>query len=257
VVDIVATRLAGSPHSGNLLVVGPSLGTSVEALWGRAAALCHGFEVVGWDLPGHGRSRPETEPFTVEDLAAAVRELARATAGGRDAWYAGVSLGGAVGFALALDPGPFGGVAALCSAPRIGQPTAWHERADLVRRVGTPVMVAGSSVRWFAPGFTDRDPQTTSALLTSLVDADETSYALACEALATFDVTDCIDQAKVPLLVASGELDDVVAPGDALRSAPGATGAVINGVGHLAPAEDPSAVVALLTDFFTTQRGTP
>src|SRR5215216_2330190 len=118
VVELAATRLAGQAGVGDLLVVGPSLGTSVEALWGECASLLGDeFEVVGWDLPGHGRSLPASVAFTVADLAAAVRELRD---DGRNVWYAGISVGGAVGLQLALDPGPFGAVAALATAPKIG-----------------------------------------------------------------------------------------------------------------------------------------
>src|SRR5262245_44113221 len=57
--DLAFTRLAGEPGRGDLLVVGPSLGTSVDVLWQAAADLLgERFEVVGWDLPGHGRSAP-------------------------------------------------------------------------------------------------------------------------------------------------------------------------------------------------------
>jgi len=149
---LALTRLAGTAGQGDLLVVGPSLGTAVEPLWAAAASLLGDrCEVVGWDLPGHGRSVPATEPFTVAELAVAVRRLAAELAGeGRRAAYAGVSLGGAVALELALEPGVFGHVTCIASAARIGDATTWHERADLVRRAGTPVMVAPSSKRWFA-----------------------------------------------------------------------------------------------------------
>src|SRR5262245_9336896 len=114
-VEVAASRLAGAPDAGELLLVGPSLGTSVHALWGRCADLLGpGFEVVGWDLPGHGRSRPATKAFSVADLTDAVRELAARD--GRATCYAGVSVGGAVGLQLALDPGPIRAVAAIASA---------------------------------------------------------------------------------------------------------------------------------------------
>ena len=90
-----------------------------------------------------------------------------------------VSLGGAVGLELALYPGPFGAVAVLASAPKIGDAAAWQERAELVRRAGTSVMMSGSAERWFAPGFTDREPVVADALLTSLSETDRESYALA------------------------------------------------------------------------------
>jgi pimeloyl-ACP methyl ester carboxylesterase len=54
-------ELAGTwltPHPDRpLLAVGPALGTTVEALWGRCARELAGtYAVLGWDLPGHGRS---------------------------------------------------------------------------------------------------------------------------------------------------------------------------------------------------------
>jgi 3-oxoadipate enol-lactonase len=251
--ELTATRLAGSAQAAEVLIVGPSLGTSVETLWNRCAAMVP-FEVVGWDLPGHGRSRPAGEAFSVSGLAGAVRDLAQAAASGRTAWYAGVSLGGAVGLELALDPGPFSAVAVLTSAPKIGTAEAWLERADLVRREGTAVMVAGSAMRWFAPGFTDREPAVADALLTSLSEADRESYALACQALASFDLRDRVSTRKVPLLVVAGQHDPVVPPEQA-RSAVPDEFAVLPGCGHLPPAEDPAAVADLLTRFFRPVRG--
>ena len=58
-----------SLHAKPLLVVGPSLGTSVTPLWAPAAEhLREEYDVVGWELPGHGRGTPVSEPFTVEEL---------------------------------------------------------------------------------------------------------------------------------------------------------------------------------------------
>jgi 3-oxoadipate enol-lactonase len=248
---LAATPLAG--REGDLLVVGPSLGTSVEALWTECALLLGDeFEVVGWDLPGHGRSAPASSAFTVDDLASAVRDLALDAAGDRHVWYAGISVGGAVGLQLALDPGPFGAVAALATAPKIGDPQSWRERADLVRRAGTAVMVAGSAERWFAPGFTDRRPEIAGALLTSLVDADPSSYAYTCEALAVHDLREIMGEAKVPLLVATGEHDPVVTAEQA--AVPGTAVEVLNGCAHLPAAEDPQAVASLLRTFFSEVR---
>lgn len=252
--ELAFTRLAGEAGRGHLLVVGPSLGTSVEALWGAAArVLGETLEVVGWDLPGHGRSAPTAEPFTVDELATAVRRATNAFIGesGRAVSCAGVSLGGAVALHLALEPGPFAQVACIASAARIGQAAGWLERAALVRRAGTPVMVTGSAERWFAPGFVERDPATANRLLLSLSDADDESYALACEALATFDLGARLGEVAVPLLVVAGEHDAVVAPDLAeatAMAAPGSRFAVMAGCAHLPPAEDPVGTAAVVLE---------
>ena len=247
--DLTFTRLGGSPDSTRLLVVGPSLGTSVEALWDRAARLLEA-EVVGWDLPGHGRSAPATAPFSVASLADAVRTKVADLAAGRPASYAGVSLGGAVALQLALDPGVFDHVVCIASAARVGEPSMWADRATLVRQAGTPVMVGPSAQRWFSGAFLAREPGVANRLLLSLSDTDKESYALACEALAGFDLRDRLDRVRTRLVVAPGELD-VVVPRELAEQTAAAAGAelvVLPECGHLPPAENPVAVAGLLSD---------
>lgn len=41
------TRLAGDAHAGDLFVVGPSLGTSVETLWGASARQLGAIDLAG------------------------------------------------------------------------------------------------------------------------------------------------------------------------------------------------------------------
>src|SRR5688572_755903 len=205
VADLVLTRLAGTGDEPALLLVGPSLGTDVDTLWGAVARRLGGVEVVGWDLPGHGRSPAATGSFSVADLADVVRTRGAELAAGRPTTYAGVSVGGAVGFLLAADPGPVTRVATLASAPRLGEPSSWAERAERVRWVGTPALVEGSAGRWFAPGFLERDPATGNDLLQRLCEVDDEGYALTCEALAAYDAGPLLAEVRVPLLVVAGE----------------------------------------------------
>ena len=253
-VELSLNRLAGSARCNDVLVVGSSLGTSAAALWTRCAALLDGFDVVGWDLPGHGRSLPADVRFSVRDLAVAVRDATAGVAGGRRLFYAGVSLGGAVGLELALDPGSLCAVAVLASAPKIGDPAAWYQRAGVVRESGCAAMVNGSAQRWFAPGFTKKHAEVAETLLASLSQTDALSYAFACEALGAFDLRDRVDALSVPILLGAGEHDKVITVEAATHRVPNATVAVLKGCGHLPPAEDPAAVATLLADFFARQR---
>jgi pimeloyl-ACP methyl ester carboxylesterase len=234
-----------------VLLVGAGLGTTVVGLWSRCASRIRHIEVLGIDLPGHGRCAPVTGGVTVESLADVVRERAEGF-GDRPVWYAGVSLAGAVGLTLALDPGPVRGVAVLAAASRIGEPPMWLERAELVRRAGTAVMVAGSAERWFAPGFGARDPETMGGMLRELSEVDAESYAACCTALASYDLHGRIAEAKVPVLLGRGELDVVVSADVWARDAstlPDVTSHVFPGCGHQPPAEDPTRVAEVLTDW--------
>ena len=146
-VELSLTRLAGSESSAQLLVVGPSLGTSVALLWRDCAMALGGFEVIGWDLPGHGSGAPTTGPFTVQDIADELSARVEALAGRRRVVYAGVSFGGAVGFELAARGGcPFEAVVCIGAARRIGVPEMWRG-ASACPRCGA------SGPRWCAgPG---------------------------------------------------------------------------------------------------------
>lgn len=251
--ELAVTHLTSAPRSAELVIVGPSLGTAVDVLWSECSThLGNRYQVVGWDLPGHGHSPPATEPFSVADLAAEVGSLATTLSGGRRCWYAGVSLGGAVGFELSLSATPFEAVASLASAPKIGEPSAWTDRAQLVRRRGTEVLVGAAAQRWFAPTFTATNPRLAAALLGGLGRVDAPSYAWACEALAEFDRRHDLARAQVPVLVAAGKVDTVVPPAAAhlAARAPRVESTVVPDCGHLPPAEQPTWVASMLCEFF-------
>ncbi len=251
------TRLDGTgpaPADLPLLVVGPSLGTTSRTLWSEVAQRLAGTAVVvGWDLPGHGDAAPATA-LTAGRLAADVASFGAAVQAERgrpgEAFaYAGDSIGGAIGLQLALDsPGAVSAVGVLCSAPRIGTPAGWRERAAQVREHGTGPLVEASAARWFAPGFAARRPEVVRALLDDLAATDAASYAAACELLSGLDVTGRLGELRVPVLAVAGELD-VVVPVDetlAVGRAPGALATVVAGAAHQLPVEDPVAVADLL-----------
>ncbi|MBO1267792.1 alpha/beta fold hydrolase [Arthrobacter cavernae] len=240
-----------------LLVVGPSLGTST-VLWTEAAALLGDeYDVIGWDLPGHGISPAATEGFSVAELADAVVELVDSVSPGAAFHYAGVSLGGATGLQLGIKHGDrLRSLSVQCSGAKLGTPEGWLERAETVRAQGTPVMIQGSAQRWFAPGFMDRRPETSSRLLHSLRDAERFSYAFCCEALAAFDVRGQLGGITVPTQALAGVEDTVAPPSFAEEVAEGinagggsAVAVALDGVAHLAPAEAPAAVAGLMRTF--------
>jgi 3-oxoadipate enol-lactonase/4-carboxymuconolactone decarboxylase len=259
-VNVGATVLVDAPGRP-LLLLGPSVGTSAGALWARCAARFRGgFHVVGWDLPGHGRSAAAEGPYAMADLARAVLTLADDVRPGERFHYAGDSIGGAVGLQLLLDaPERVGRAALLCTGAKIGEAAAWHERAALVRAEGVESVVAGSIERWFAPGFMDREPAVADALLGTLRATAPESYAYACEALALFDVRDQLSRIEQPVLAVAGAHDKPT-PVDNLRliaqQVRNGRLVVLDDVAHLAPAELPDGVAALLDGHFGDDDGT-
>ncbi|WP_104176903.1 4-carboxymuconolactone decarboxylase [Cryobacterium sp. Y50] len=235
-----------------LIVLGPSLGTTAD-LWASVVpTLAATHRVLRFNLPGHGFSLRATASFTIEELADAVVGLVDSI--GVDSFhYAGISLGGAIGLALAVNhPSRLTSLAMFCSGAKIGTSEAWTERAAAVRASGTPSLIAGSAARWFAPDFLGRDPIAGSHALDQLLDIDDESYALACEALAIFDQTDALGGIRTSVLCVSGELDTVtptVQLQELAAHIPAARAVEIAGVAHLPALEQPIEVGALLGEW--------
>lgn len=124
-----------------------------------------------------------------------------------------------------------------------------------MRASGTPSLVSASAQRWFAPGFVEREPARSSALLHSLSQADDAGYAAVCGALARFDVRDRLGEVAAPVLAVAGA-HDVATPADSLREV--ADGVqrgrlvVLADVAHLAPVEAPERVAALVREHAAT-----
>ncbi|WP_461075185.1 alpha/beta fold hydrolase [Streptomyces deserti] len=249
-------HLTGRPEAP-LLVLGPSLGTSMT-VWGpHLHALADTFHVLRFDLPGHGGSPadllrdPEPGGTTVEDLAALVLDLVDHH-GHHRFHYAGISLGGAIGAHLAVHhPGRVASLSLVCSSAHFGAPEPWRQRAALVRLKGTAPLLATSPDRWFADPRTATTPRG-RALLKGLADADPAGYAACCDALAAYDIRPGLARIKAPTLVIGGAHDLATPVHHAQELASGIPGATLKVVstGHLA-VEEPLAVEMALTAHIT------
>ncbi|WP_134739321.1 alpha/beta fold hydrolase [Nocardioides sp. 503] len=256
---VTAVRMSGARDRAELplLVLGPSLGTSATALWAEAAGhLADVFDVLAWDLPGHGHNRsvPE-EPYDMAELAAGVLAvvdevlLQRDEVGGSFS-YAGNSVGGAVGLQLLLDaPGRVRDAVLLCTGAVLGERAMWEGRMAQVAMSGTRVMVAGSRERWFAPGFVERRPEVVASLLDALAGTDDHGYRQACAAVAGFDVRARLGEVTAPVLAVAGDADQAAPVGRLQEVAEGVRDGrlvVLDDVAHLAPAEAPEQVARLV-----------
>ena len=255
---ITGVQLGGSPDLP-LLVCGPSLGTSARALWSPVATLlADDFHVVAWDLPGHGANRTvPSDAFTMAELASGVlsfvdRVLAdRGELGGSFA-YAGDSVGGAAGLQLLLaKPDRVRAAALVCTGARLGDEGMWHQRAELVTRSGTQVMVDAAATRWFRPGFMDEQPDLAAGLIRALQESDRFGYAAVCGALATFDVRDRLGEISSPVVAVAGAYDVAAPVAGMAEIADGVADGrlvVLDRVAHQAPVEAPAETAQAIRD---------
>ncbi|MFJ9467769.1 bifunctional 3-oxoadipate enol-lactonase/4-carboxymuconolactone decarboxylase PcaDC [Streptomyces caniferus] len=245
-------RADGTPGDP-VLFLGPSLGTSLAVWDAQLDDLATQFRVIRWDLPGHGGSPAELlrPGGSVADLADLVLALADHLGVERFA-CAGVSLGGAVGTHLAVHhPERVTALGLVCSSARFGEPTAWRERAALVRARGTGPLADAAPERWFTPAFARS--ATATALVAGLRDTDPAGYAACCDALAGYDLRSELPRITAPTLVIAGRDDPATPPAHARELADGITGSTLlelAAASHLALVEQPHAVLTALRNHF-------
>lgn len=246
---LATTTISGSPGMP-VLLVGPSLGTSVEVLWHSAATHLTGLHVIGWDLPGHGRSPAPDSSYTMSELARAIGQFIDTLDTDVAVHYAGVSVAGAVGLQLLLDrPAALRTATLLCTGAKIGDPDDWRTRAARVAVEGTSILLTNARARWFSRNFAAREPGHVHTLLDGLSHIDPSGYAATCLALADFDVRPRLSEVTSPILAIAGVEDIVTTPAQlASLSQLVQSGryAEVPDAAHLAPLEQPSAVATLI-----------
>jgi 3-oxoadipate enol-lactonase len=232
-------RLRG-PDGAPVLVLSNSLGTTQE-LWERQLpALTETFRVLTYDHPGHGSSQLPQQPCTVELLAHGVLELLDEL-GLERVSLCGVSLGGMVGMALALEaPERIGRLVLACTSAYLGPPDGWAERARLVRAEGMEAIVDTVVGRGFTPVFARLEPETVARFRATLAATPPEGYARCCEAVSAWDARERISAITVPVLVVAGAEDPATPVEHAELIATGIAGArlvVLESAAHLANVE--------------------
>jgi 3-oxoadipate enol-lactonase len=239
---------ATGPFRAPVLLLGPSLGTTTDVWAARLPELAAGRRVVRFDLPGHGQSPPAAS-FTIADLAAAVSRVADRI-GAESFDYAGVSIGGMIGLALAAAEPRLRRLVLVCTSSYLPPASGWLERAALVRASGPGAVVDTVVGRWFTPPFAAAHPDLVAGFKETFRGLDAGGYAACCEAIAAMDLRDV--RIAVPTLVIAGRDDPAIPPahGEAIaRAVPGARFVVLDNAAHLANVERAAEVTALMTGF--------
>lgn len=242
------------PKDAPVLVIGPSLGTTWH-MWDRQIPdLSQHYRVLRYDLPGHGGApaRPAVSVAELGDRLIATLD----SLGVQRFGYAGCSIGGAVGADLALrHPHRVASLALVAASPRFGSADEFRGRGVVVRTNGLEPIARSSPERWFTPGFAAAQSAIVEWAVQMVRTTDPGCYIAACEALASFDIRGELGRIGVPTLVVVGAEDRVTGPAEArtlVAGIPDARLALVPGASHLAPVEQPAAVMDLLFTHFST-----
>jgi 3-oxoadipate enol-lactonase len=243
-------RLHGA-EGAHVVVLSGSLGTTQE-LWSRQLPeLAARFRVLTYDHPGHGASELPEDGSTVERLAGRLLGLLDEL-GLERVSLCGVSLGGMVGMALALEaPERVERLVLACTSAYVGPPDGWGTRARIVRTQGMEAIAETVVGRWFTPGLARGEPETVARFRAMLTATPPEGYARCCEALATWDARERISAITVPVLVVAGA-DDPATPvehAELIASRiPGARLQVLERSAHLANVERAEAFTSAVLE---------
>lgn len=249
----VAYRFDGPP-TGPIALLSGSLGTSWQMWDPQVAELSRFFRVLRYDHRGHGSSPSPPGPYSIEALAGdAVALLDRLDI--KRVSFVGLSLGGMVGMWIATHrPERLDRLVLCCTAPYLGPPESWTERAANVRAKGTSSLAPTLFRRWFTEEFARRRSDVIGSFAAMLAGVDDAGYASCCEAIGAMDQRSAIGAIEAPTLVLGGDGDPVVPPeaaGSLAEAIPGAALSVLAHARHMANAEQPARFNAALLDHLT------
>jgi len=174
-----------------------------------AARLAASFDVIAMDLRGHGQSDLIAGPLDASELARdAVQVLDEA--GVTRCAVAGLSLGGAVAFALALDHPDrvekLAVIGTVCGRTD-DEKSRSLARVEFLKQHGIAALAEANRERWFTDEFRREHPDVVDRRVEQVKACDPASYLHAFTVFATADVVDRLHEIRVPTLVITGEQD--------------------------------------------------
>jgi pimeloyl-ACP methyl ester carboxylesterase len=228
-----------------------------QSIWaGQVTALESDFQIITYDLLGHGRSAAARANAGIADWVDQLNGVVRDLALDKFA-LVGFSFGGLIAQAYAAQHSPMTDKLVLMSmvydrseAERAGV----QSRFEVARREGPQAIIPAALSRWFSPEFSRTHPEVMNQYEALLRGNDAASFlsAYECFARADRDLVGMLTAFDRPTLVMTGELDMGSTPAMARKLAgmiPEAECSIIAGGRHMMPVEMPDEVSSVLRRF--------
>lgn len=211
------------------------------------------YQVITWDLRGHGQSDKPAGPYSLPMFAADAAGLLKAL-NIKSAHVVGLSLGGGIAFQLAIDyPELVRTMVIVNSAPELVIRTlkdriAIWQRFAIVRLLGMRKMGQVLSKRLFPK---DEQMSLRTTFVERWAENDPRAYQEAMRAMVGWSVTDKLGSIKCPTLVISADQDytPVAVKERYTKLMPNAELVIIPDAHHATPVEQPEKFNAVLMDF--------
>jgi 3-oxoadipate enol-lactonase len=225
-------------------------------LWDvQAAALESDFQVLCYDLRGHGGSEAPAGEYTIEMLANDLRDLLDSLSV-RNTYLVGLGLGGAIAQAFAVEhPDRLLGLMPCCCRARMVPEFAamWHKLRESVQQKGLEPIVEPTVQRWFSADFKAANPEVLEKVRAMIRGTTREGYLGVTAAFLGLNVEDKLPRIGVPTLYVSGAEDKLGGPPDLMKSlsekVKGARHVSVPNAAHIANIQNPAGFNAVLEGF--------
>jgi 3-oxoadipate enol-lactonase len=245
------------PRGGTPVVLLHAIGTDLTFWMPQIANLSQTFDVIAFDLPGHGLS-----PQLIDDLSfdrfADVIAKAIEDLNVKNVHLAGISFGGMVAQKIAILYAESVRSLTLISTTCTFSPeirTALQERAAFTESKGMQVLAPLTLKRWFSTGFTMRRPDVIDWITKLLYKQDATYHAALWQMISTLDIAQELAKLALPAMVIVGEEDastPVAAANYLAKLLKTERLHVLPFTAHLPTLEEPGKINELLEGFFNS-----
>ena len=241
-------------EGAKVVVLSHSLSSSMIMWEPQLEVLEPHFQVLRYDMRGHGQSDAPEGAYTLEQLAADVIGLLDAL-GLKTVHFVGLSIGGMIGQCLGLNHADRLARLVLCDTTAVIPTEArqlFVEREQAAREKGMAALVQGTLERWFTPGYLQENPPVVDRIRNQVLATPVAGYVGCSQAIMGLNYLDRLSEIQLPTLIMVGE-DDPGTPVSASEAIheriPGSRLEVLPHAAHLSNIEQAQAFNAHLMGF--------
>lgn len=239
-----------------VLIHGVGLDSTMWA--GQLVSLCENYQVICYDMLGHGNSKMPEDNVTLKDYALQLKQLLDQLQIKKIS-LVGFSMGGLVARAFALHYPEYLSTLVIMNSVfnrTDAQRNAISQRVSEVAKLGPAANIEGALARWFSVEYRAASAAQVQHIYQKVIANDHRGYLLTYQLFASQDryMADQLAKIKVPTLVLTGEFDSGSTPqmAEALAECiPGARALVLKDQRHMMPMESPKLVNTVLNDFLS------
>jgi len=241
-----------------VIVLSHSLGSGLVMWAPQIKVLEPHYQVLRYDMRGHGKSEAPEGAYTLDQLASDVIRLLDAI-GTDTVNFVGLSIGGMIGQCLGLNYADRLKSLVLCDTAAVIAQEArpmFEERKQAAREKGMQALVDGTLERWFTLPYLKQNPPVVDLIRNQFLATPVAGFIGCSEAILGLNYLDRLSEIELPTLIIVGEDDPgtPVAASEAIHNRiPGSELEILPAAAHLSNIEQAEAFNASLLRFLSKQ----